>query len=262
MREELEVQRQQLQKAIDALKAYVDGENTNVKSWASSLFATLDALKELKSYVDSSDSSVKSWANNLFATIESLKTLKQYVDDNRTGVEDWVKASYTTLTMHNLLAEVVAELKAKLDKLPDAGTLDSQFKTLENSMKSWVNSQLGGYMTITEAEARLSSQKKQLEDKISILEAAGNDNAADIKKLQDSVQKLNTAVARMKIEITNEYQAAISAAIKDFDGKVDAKIAEKLKAVNSEIATLKQQISGITSRINDLESELTNQGAV
>lgn len=160
---------------------------------------------------------------------------------------------------------------------------------MEASLKTWISNSLSAYSTIAETEAKLDSQKKEiesqlsaqktyLEEMISNLESSSSEkiqaNANLIKSLSnelDAVKKTQEAnaseiasmkneLAKSKEDITRAYTAAISSAINTLDGKLSEKVNAEISKINeridNEVTALEQKLSALDDRIGALEGNI------
>lgn len=117
-------------------------------------------------------------------------------------------------------------------------------------MKKWVNERLSGYWTIEEINAALESQmtdiQGQIEAKAAFLNGLVNANVGDIKALNDKLSELDEAVkqnaadlqafkddlAQAKTDLTKEYTDAISKSITGYKGAFNDEINKRITSVN------------------------------
>ena len=286
----------QSEAAISALEtrlSSVEGALTTLQSLYESLDGKIASLKE---YVDEElskfEGGVKEWANATFCTLE------QYygVTDAITAINSSITLINTSLAeMENSISDLDEKLSAEIDsKLASAiSTAKAELETswkedieaastaLESSLKAWVNSQLEGYYTAAETDAKLTlvkqelerelvTQQESLERQIEDLEALVENNESEnadtlaairsrisslqqkldevTKSNEESIASLRSDLIKVKQALTVEYQSAIETAITENNGLIDNKMATAISNANSSLAS---QISGINS---DLEA--------
>ena len=172
---------------------------------------------------------------SLSKRIEDLKT---YVDEELKKQSDWVSATFSTLEQYQSTCTEIASIKQSITN--QETTLKALISATESSIKSWVNEQLTGYYTIAQMDAKISALEKAIKD--------GDDAQAA------ELDKLKTALETAKTELTNAYNAAITAAITENNGTISQKIADDIKAATD---TLQKQIDDLSDRLNAVESRLS-----
>ena len=141
----------ELEGKIDNLKSYVDTELSGTEDWATATFATLEKFNELAAAVAAIGIDAQT-VNTL------LKELEERVDAKLAEAINGVKGE---------LADAVADITkgytdaiaAANKDIADAYTsaIKSAVDAAEASIKEWVNTQLAGYYTIAEADAKLEA---------------------------------------------------------------------------------------------------------
>lgn len=272
----------ELEEAIEAVETTVLEQLNTLKTATESDIATLKAdvtaLKakdtELTNKITALETTVatlasKDWANATFATLEQYTSVQTEISGIKTSIES-VNASITALETKlnskmatditaainalrtELSDDYVAKITAATNSITTAYTgaiatakteitsaytvaISSAISTSETSMKAWVNTTLAeGYYTIAQIDA-----------KIKTLETVDADLSADISAIE-------TALANVKTELTNEYTTAIMQAINDNNGVIDTKIANAIATAKSE---LNASITAIELRVATLETK-------
>ena len=269
-----------LQQQIDALKsdqiASIQSQISNIQTSIKDLekmdsaldayIKTLqDRVKELDAQDDKLASDIAAAKTELQNAISALQTkdteiegkiakLQSYVDDELSKNTDWVKATFATLEQYNTLCDEVAGIKTSIGTISSdlaqtnadlkeaKETLEASISSLETTMKSWVNEQLAGYYTIAQMDAKIAELEKCVSD--------GD------KTNKDEIDALKTSLETAKTEIKDAYEKAISDAIAENNGTIDAKISNALKDVNDKIKNLEDRVSDIESRLADVENTI------
>ena len=147
-------------------------------------------------------------------------------------------------TLSTELSDVVTDLEGKLRSSSDE--IYAAISKTEDSIKSWVNTQLTSYYTIAQIDAKLAVIEKSIAD--------GD------KELLGEINSLKTKLANQKNEITDAYKKAISDAISTNDGVIEGKIQTAISAVSDhiseEINTINGEIEAINNRLNGIEEDL------
>lgn len=195
---------QALEKSISDLKTYIDNELKNAKDWASATFATLQQFNTLSTEFSSVKVTVESCQSGLAQTNEDLTKAKTDLSNSISSLDASVQEQILNLTtdFNSALATATDNItKEYKDAIAKA------ISTSESSIKEWVNEQLSGYYTISEADAKISAlktdlegqlatQKTYLEGLISNLETALNKKINDNKALIDQLDANADALAQ------------------------------------------------------------------
>lgn len=297
-----------------ALKSDVEGELAQINETVSVLKSKdaelEDKIEYLQSFVESELDGNKSWANATFATLEQQSALanevatvkaqivaiNQSVSDMEARINSKISKDITDAvaaldsSIQEKVSEVTSAYTSAISKAKDDITaaytteIQSAISSLETSLKSWISTQLAGYYTIAEVDAKLSamttefnsllaSQKAYLEALISsgsdeddneemyqeISTAISNNekaianNAADILELQQNL-------SGTKDEITEAYKSLISTSIVTLEGALTGEIALQVSTINTrinnEVASINSAIDALTARVTALENEV------
>ncbi len=274
-----------IQNRITELKTYVDKEVSDAKDWASATFVTLDQYNTTASIIASLQSQI-SVINEHIANLDIPENIvsKEEMDKAIASLDETLKGKINKVVddCSSAIATVKTELVAAYTQ-----AIQDAISSSESSMKTWVNSQLTGYYTISQSDALLASlktsleeqmnnQKTQLQNLLASLESALtrkieenasdieecreliatcneliDDNAKAIKANSDDIAQLRTDLANSKEEITTAYKNAIATAINNLDGKLTGKIAEEVETINTRIT---EEITVVNGEIADLKT--------
>jgi len=230
-------------------------------------------IAELRTYADSK-LATQDWVNGTIATLTSQNALVDDVKLVNAQVEalaETIRIAEKDVTTHlqNAMAaedkDLSEKLAAKVKQLNTmisesvsttqttllakcAGKLQDAISASETKLKGWVSDQLGDYFTVAEAQAKL---------------LAFNNLVGAVpsgKNVQEEIDALVAELEKLKTEITAAYTAAIKAA-------ADASLAKEQQAVLDKINALKTDvIAPLQTRVTKLETELAtlweNLGAV
>lgn len=277
----------EIEKKIEELQSYIDGQIQNTKDWASATFATLDQYETVATEIASLKQTITSLTESLSAMEAKLKG--KWADDIEAAIVPIKEEiSKTAEEIRKGYISAIAETKSEIESAYRA-EIASSIASLEASLKTWISSSLSAYSTIAETEAKLDAQKKEiesqlsaqktyLEEMISNLESSSSEkiqaNANLIKSLSnelDAVKKTQEAnaaeiasmkneLAKSKEDITSAYTAAITSAINTLDGKLTEKVNAEISKINeridNEVTALEQKLSALDDRIGALEGNI------
>lgn len=180
---------------------------------------------------------------------QAIATLREYVDSLNQGTIDWISATFATLEQYKSLSATLAGLQSQLDNIKSENLtqISNAISALEESMKSWINEQLSGYYTIAQIDSKIAELESQIEN------CTDESLANELIEIKGNLQSLQT-------ELTEAYKKAISEAITENNGVIDAKIAAAVAEINnkieSEIAKINVKITSIELRLNELEEKI------
>ena len=257
----------ELEGQIAALKTYVDeqlaalAKEMGTEDWVKATFATLEQYDSLQTELSAIKASIEA-LNTAIATAETRINNKIATD---------IAAAISALRAE-MDAAVTADIAAVVTELTTAYTeaiatakeevtaayteaIATAIANSEASMKQWVNETLAqGYYDIATIDGKLAA----LDTKVDSVDSA----------LSDSIAAQKSLLAATKSELTAAYTEAITTAIEDNNGVIDAAIAEavqdalatvdaKLATINTAIADLQSQIDVINSTIATIEQQIT-----
>ena len=250
-------------KEVDAdLKSYID----NLKSVAEDLEKRLTATEEhlegvdtLKSKLEVANAALEDLVASDVAFDKKLADLQSYLEDNLKSSKDWAKSAYATLDQYDSLQTELSKIKATLDKVgkemgamaEDLGQqLSDAIAYSESSMKAWVNKKLAeSYYDMAAVDANLAELEKAYKD-------------AD-ESILESLAQQQAALDKAKQDITEEYEKAISDAVKTNDGVLNLDIADAIKTAQEELQAQLEEIGGVLEtmegRLAILESKFINR---
>ena len=267
---------------IDSLKAFVSGELTGTKDWATKTFATLaqqqaiqDDISAIKGSITALQTSLTDMEKRLTekydtAIQNAVSSLEGKISESAAAITEAYKAAIKTAK-----DEITAAYEAEIA---------SSIKELENSLKDWVSSTLTSYYTKSETATLIGNLDKklsaQLATQLSYITALQNAlgdtedlqktivelikaNEEAIKANAGDISQLKTDLNKAIDDITAAYKAAITDAINksvEKDGTVDKAITEKVNALNtalqSKISTINTSITALEGRVGTLETDV------
>ena len=297
----LQEQAGNIEKAIEQLQ----GDDTSLKEQLKTINEQISELQkkdnelqkqisDLTTYISSEIKSAKDWVNATFVTLEKYNATADALATIQATIED-LKIS-TSLSQSDIDAAISAQDKKTLADIQSAceaieiaysKAISDAINASELSIKGWVNTQLAGYYTIAQTDAKVSSAKTNLENQIatqktylegliSLLESSAgakiDENAAAIETIKEQIatinsnitslsstltseiNKLNGTIESTKTEITTAYKNAISTAIETLDGKLSGEIASSVASINSRID---EEVSSINAAIDELKERVS-----
>lgn len=238
---------------IEALEAQLTEEIDAAK------LEQLEALKALEEDMTAKLATINLALANLQAKDAELESkitsLKEYVDKELKGAKDWATATFSTIEQYNSTVAIIAEIKADIAAINKAiedleakmsSKIDEAIAGLEQSIKTWVNSQLTAYYTIAQIDAKIALIETAIDE---------SDDAA-----MAEIEALKTKLSEQKTEITEAYKKAISDAITTNNGVIDGKIQAAVDTINQritdEIAAINLKITDINNRLAGLEASI------
>lgn len=238
---------------IEALEAQLTEEIDAAK------LEQLEALKALEEDMTAKLATINLALANLQAKDAELESritsLKEYVDKELKGAKDWATATFSTIEQYNSTVAIIAEIKADIAAINKAiedleakmsSKIDEAIAGLEQSIKTWVNSQLTAYYTIAQIDAKIALIETAIDE---------SDDAA-----MAEIEALKTKLSEQKTEITETYKKAISDAITTNNGVIDGKIQAAVDTINQritdEIAAINLKITDINNRLAGLEASI------
>ena len=171
---------------------------------------------------------------------ELIEGLRKYVDNQLAETKDWAEGTFATLEQY---AAVMAELKTLKD-IVDVNKTEIQelrkaITTCESSIKDWVCEKFQEYYTIAEIERKIAELQSIISE--------GDTN------LQNQIDILAKAFAKLKIDSETTYIKAIEDAIQKNNGTIDSKIADAIEEANNSISN---QIAALNAKIESLQAQV------
>ncbi len=169
-----------------------------------------------------------------------IDELRKYVEYQLAETKDWAEGTFATLEQY---AAVMAELKTLKD-IVDVNKTEIQelrkaITTCESSIKDWVCEKFQEYYTIAEIERKIAELQSIISE--------GDTN------LQNQIDILAKAFAKLKIDSETTYIKAIEDAIQKNNGTIDSKIADAIEEANNSISN---QIAALNAKIESLQAQV------
>lgn len=239
-----------LQGQIDELKseqiATVDQQIAGINASLSLLEAADKALKDYISALEGSAGELQAKDDSLE---QKIAELRKFVNDELKNAKDWASATFATLEQYQGLVGEIAGIKADIASMQGAvetaytKAIQDAISESEASMKTWVNSQLTGYYTIAEMNAKLDVLGRAITD----------GDAATLATLRGEL-------ATAKEDITTAYGKAIAEAISENNGTINQKISDEIKsatdALQGKIDALTERVAALEARMAALEADV------
>lgn len=314
----------QLQAYKTNIDAQIAGLNTSIETLRSKGAELKTQIDNLKTYVDNGIQGTKDWASATFATLTQYNTTAGIVAtiqgeipviNERLAALEAVSIGVTKQEFNEAIAALNADHQAKLNQavtncnnaistarteLTTAYTtaIQEAISTSESSMRTWVNTQLTGYYTIAQTDAKVASLKTSLEGQLSsqktylegivasldtTLSRKIRENASDTEECREliatcnrligenaqaisnnasSITRLRADLATARTEITTAYTQAIGTAINTLNGQLTGQIATEVSTLNTridnEVATINTTIETLTARVTQCEKDIKN----
>ena len=221
-----------LEKQIDELKTYVDQQSQSNRDWVSTTFTTLEQFNATANIVATIQEQIKG-INARIDTIDlekgvDIEDINKAVSGLRNELQPQIK---------KVADDAAVSLASVKKEIEDAYNTDiaTAISNCETSLKSWINTQLTGYYTITQVDTKLSNLKSDLEGQLSAqktylsslisnLETSLNKKIADntklISALSERADSLDSDISENVIRIatnseliqTNAHNISINAA--------------------------------------------------
>lgn len=246
--ENLQAQDIALKAQIAELKTYTDKEIQNTKDWASATFVTLEKYNEttaligvIQGQITSINTQMEefqtSLSNAMTQILQLRADLQQSITDNNTALTqtaEAITAAYTT-------------------------AIASAIATSETSLQSWVNTQLTGYYTAVQTDAKLAALQAEQEQKLNqqktyvegllvnlqtVLEGKISSNSALIEGLQGQVNNLSAEAGTLAhVILDNADSIAVNAAQINANAQAIAQNSSEIILCETLIATNKELIA-------------------
>lgn len=206
----------ELDKKIADLKAYVDGEITATKDWATATFATLEQYAEIEEEIAAIKALIEQHKTDITAAY--TKAIEDAIATSEASMKEWVN-------------------KALADGYYDIAAIDAKLAALETKLAG--------------ADTELA---KELEDQKAALEQAKSDlTAAYEKAIKDAIENNNGVINQAIADAVQKVLDNVNARLAAIDNEIAA-IKKDIEAIKNNIATIEAQIAAINGSINDLKT--------
>jgi hypothetical protein len=227
---ELDTKYQEITQALDAL------ENED---------ALLDQrIKDLKTYCDQQDSGVKNWATTTFATLEQHSAVLTEMAGIKTRLGE----------LTQMISDLDTSLSQKVSDVE--GRLNAAIASSESSVKAWVNEKLADYYTIAQIEAKLKILEdgykegdESLSTEISTLRSSLETAKTEL------TTAYQTAVAAAIEQNNGVINAKIAADIKTASDALRAQIDEmkgRLDSIESRLLSLEASVAELIGMVQSI----------
>ena len=255
----------ELEGKISDLKSYAGKELKGTKDWVKATFATLEQYNDIVEQIAGLDIEIAGLKTSMSELEERLtknftESLNKTVSDLESAVADEVsglndRISNEVVELTKAYTEALSKARNEIEAVWEKNLKDS-VNDLKSSLESWVNDKLKAYWTIEETKEALEAQKKALEGQLlvqkSALEQMIKANSKDIEDLKAALAATNKAIEDNAKEIEG---------LKSDLDKVKADVKEAYeRAISDAIASLRNELSAdITSAINDADSKVQSE---
>ena len=151
----LQNQAKALEEQVKALETYVDDEIQNAKDWVSATYATLENYNSLAEIVSDIQAQIDVLNNSMTAIDATIQAkVSEELAAATAGLRDSIKNDIETVAN-----DCATAINAATEDIMAAYEADMQaaIAISETNMKSWVNTQLAGYYSVTHIDAKLAS---------------------------------------------------------------------------------------------------------
>lgn len=229
--------------------AQLEEYKTSVSSQLSSISDALAALQAKDEALQQQISTLKDYVE---------KELKAYVDSGDSSVKDWVAETFVTLEQYNTTAGLVAEIQTQITALNDRISaleenpgvsneeLMAAIAASEASMKEWINSQLTGYYTIAQTDAKIAELKTSLEGQLASQKTYLEGLISGLEK--DLTQKIDA-----NAELMEQFQEELSSLNSNLEdlGKT---VADNSRLISENAEAIAENAQGIATNASDIET--------
>ena len=227
-----------LAEEIAALREYVDGEIQGTKDWTSATFATLEQFNSLSEVVAGIQPQIDA-VNQALSTKVSTTELNEALDALEVSLGSEIRSAVESCN---------AAIETARDEITAAYTeaIADAIAASESSMKSWVNSQLTNYYTISQTEERISALQTLLEGELSAQKSYLEGVISELEKTLESKISANTSL----IEGLREDLTAVQGEIASLGEKVasnSASISANAESIRNNAQKITEAMPGIGS---------------
>ena len=284
----LELEHSGLKDRVDALEDYIDNNLSGIdtvsgdmKDWLEATFATIKQYDSTVSEIASIKVSIEA-LNESMANMESrIKDelsveIEEAVSSLDTRMQEALSSAVTDIT--DAYTAAISTAKSEIQAAYEAAIAQS-LSALEASMKEWVNGQLSGYWTISQAQQELEVLKQEFSDQIAASQAYMDNmvmgmRAALVKEIDNNetlIESLSEQLEPMASQTAGEILAmskkvdANSLVITDNSARIQENASdinansELIKENSSLIASNAEMIETNTAAIEDLRASLESE---
>lgn len=176
----LELEHSGLKDRVVALEGYIDNNLSDIdtvsgdmKDWIEATFSTIEqydsTVMEITSIKVSIEALNKSMADMESRVKDELSAeIQEAVSSLSTSMQESLSSAVTDIT--DAYTAAISTAKSEIQAAYEASIAQS-LNALEASMKEWVNGQLSGYWTISQAQQELASIKQEFSEQIAASQA-------------------------------------------------------------------------------------------
>lgn len=289
----------ELETARAAIYGEIGAVNETIDQLKQKDSALEQSISDLQSYVNTELSKTKDWASATFATLQQYQAITEQISSIN-GLIEGINKSMVELESRindKIASDIATSISKAKEELTAAYETAIQASILasENSMKDWVNSQLSGYYTIAQADAKseammitinksfaaqrnsldslataMSAEQKRVIDSLgtAVSEAMASELALrdkEITTIKTSIQDLDSKIVKNKVSI-DSLKTALEGAKKDITDAYTAAIATAIGELEGKldditeakvVAINKSIVDGINARLDNLEGDMS-----
>ena len=252
--EQLQAKDEELSAAIAELKSYVDIEIKNTEDWVSTTFATLEQYNALSAEV----ATIKVDIETINASLEELeKSIAEKIKTELSNSIESVKDELLATMAAEIAKDYTAAISTAKEEITSAyeKAIKKEIESVESSIHEWVNTQLAGYYTIAETDAKLKALQTALESKITASE----------EYLEGVIADLESAINK-KIDANSKLIATLTSSLSSVEEDVaqnatdiisNAKSIEIMRSRFWQMATILRQTLRLSQRIRPSSTKTT-----
>lgn len=284
----LELEHSGLKDRVVALEGYIDNNLSDIdtvsgdmKDWIEATFSTIEqydsTVMEITSIKVSIEALNKSMADMESRVKDELSAeIQEAVSSLSTSMQESLSSAVTDIT--DAYTAAISTAKSEIQAAYEAAIAQS-LSALEASMKEWVNGQLSGYWTISQAQQELEVLKQEFSDQIAASQAYMDNmvmgmRAALVKEIDNNetlIESLSEQLEPMASQTAGEILAmskkvdANSLVITDNSARIQENASdinansELIKENSSLIASNAEMIETNTAAIEDLRASLDSE---
>ncbi|MBQ8271992.1 MAG: leucine-rich repeat domain-containing protein [Tidjanibacter sp.] len=246
--EQLQAKDVDLENKIAELKEYVNGELKSTEDWVEATFATLEQYNSLALEV----ATVKVDIETINASLDELEeSIGAKIKDELSKSIETIKNELLESMANDIAEDYTEAIATARQEITTAykKAIQEAIESVESDMQSWVNTQLAGYYTIAETDAKLKALQTALESKIAASEAYLEEAIAD---LESAINKKIDANSKLITSLTSE----LSSVSDDVTTNANS-IITNTKAIEKNANNIKKNGEAILANSENIEANAT-----
>lgn len=246
--EQLQAKDVDLENKIAQLKEYVNGELKSTEDWVEATFATLEQYNSLALEV----ATVKVDIETINASLDELEeSIGAKIKDELSKSIETIKNEILESMANDIADDYTEAIATARQEITTAykKAIQEAIESVESDMQSWVNTQLAGYYTIAETDAKLKALQTALESKIAASEAYLEEAIAD---LESAINKKIDANSKLITSLTSELSS-----VSDDVATNANSIITNTKAIEKNANNIKKNGEAILANSENIEANAT-----